>query len=135
MTPAEPSARPTVAQTVLVVDDHDGFRAGIRRLLERHGYHVVEAVDGAQASARAAAVAPDLVLLDVHLPDVDGFTVATRLRRAGTAGAIVLTSTHPAIDYAARLRASTADGFIDKADLSAAAIAAVLARRPVAPRR
>lgn len=125
---------PSVAQTVLVVDDHDGFRAGVRRLLERHGYRVVEATDGASASVEAAAATPDLVLLDVHLPDVDGFTVATRLRRAGTAGLIILTSTHPAIDHAARLRDSTADGFIDKADLSAAAIAAVLARRPLAPR-
>ena len=134
MTPGNRVARPTEAQTVLVVDDHEGFRAGIRRLLERHGYHVVEAVDGAQASSQAAASTPDLVLLDVHLPDIDGFTVATRLRRAGTAGAILLTSTHPAIDYAARLRDSAADGFIDKADLSAAAIAAILARRPAASR-
>lgn len=134
MTPGERVAGATQAQTVLVVDDHDGFRAGIRRLLERHGYHVVEAADGAQASTQAAAAAPDLVLLDVHLPDVDGFTVATRLRRAGTAATIVLTSTHPAIDYAARLRDSAADAFIDKADLSADAIAAVLARRPAATR-
>lgn len=113
--------------TVLVVDDHDGFRARTRRLLERDRYRVVEAADGAQAIARAAAERPDLVLLDVHLPDMTGFEVAAALRRAGGAGRIHLISTHPANDYAEQIAASAADGFIDKADLSASTIAAMLA--------
>jgi DNA-binding response OmpR family regulator len=112
-----------------VVDDHEGFRQQTRRLLERHAFRVVEACDGASAIRQAAAERPDLVLLDVHLPDIDGFEVATGLRAAGTVGAIVLISTHPAADMADRLRTSVADGFIDKADLSASTIAAMLAGR------
>jgi CheY-like chemotaxis protein len=122
--------RAEMAQTVLVVDDHDGFRARTRRLLERQHYRVVEAADGAQALTRAAAEHPDLVLLDVHLPDMTGFEVAAALRRAGDAGTILLISTHPANDYADRIDGSAADGFIDKADLSAATIAAMLPAQP-----
>jgi CheY-like chemotaxis protein len=124
---------PNRAQTVLVVDDHEGFRLHARRLLERHRYRVVEASDGASAIRQAASERPDIVLLDVHLPDMDGFEVAAALRAAGgsggTAGAILLISTHPAADMADRLRSSAADGFIDKADLSVSTIAATLARR------
>lgn len=116
-----------MAQTVLVVDDHDGFRASTRRLLERDRYRVVEATDGAHAIAQAVAERPDLILLDVHLPDMNGFEVAAALRRAGGAGAILLISTHPAEDYAEQIAGSAADGFIDKADLSVSTIAAMLA--------
>ena len=115
-----------MARTVLVVDDHDGFRARTRRLLERQRYRVVEAADGAQAITRAAAERPDLVLLDVHLPDMTGFEVAAALRQAIGGATILLISTHPANDYADRIAGSAADGFIDKADLSAATIAAML---------
>jgi two-component system response regulator EvgA len=117
-----------VVQTVLVVDDHEGFRLRTRRLLERHRFRVVEAANGAAAIHRAAADRPDIVLLDIHLPDMDGFEVAARLRAAGTAGAILLISTHAEADIADRLGRSAADGFVDKADLSVATIAARLAR-------
>ena len=126
-------ARAEVALTVLVVDDHDGFRARTRSLLERDRYRVVEAADGVGAIAQAAAERPDLVLLDVHLPDMTGFEVAAALRRsAGSGGTarILLISTHPAHDYAEQIAGSGADGFIDKADLSASAIAAMLAATP-----
>src|SRR5690349_19372536 len=67
----------TVPASVLIVDDHPSFRASARRLLEAEGYLVVgEAPDGASALSRAAELAPDLVLLDVALPDQDGFEVA-----------------------------------------------------------
>jgi CheY-like chemotaxis protein len=115
------------AQTVLVVDDHEGFRLRTRRLLERQGYRVVEAEDGATAARQAERERPDIVLLDVHLPDVDGFEVATGLRATGPARTILLISTHAEADMADRLRESAADGFIDKADLSAASIATMLA--------
>jgi CheY-like chemotaxis protein len=126
-------ARAEVALTVLVVDDHDGFRARTRRLLERDRYRVVEAADGAQAIAQAAAERPDLVLLDVHLPDMTGFEVAAAMRSEGGAGGrprILLISTHPAHDYAEQIAGSGADGFIDKADLSRSTIAAMLAGTP-----
>ena len=119
----------TRAQTVLVVDDHAGFRQSTRRLLERHRYRVIEAADGASAIRVASAERPDIVLLDIHLPDADGFRIADGLRAAGTTGAILMTSTHSAADVADRLHGSSADGFIDKADLSATTIAAMLTRR------
>jgi CheY-like chemotaxis protein len=129
MTGPQANVRPDVVQTVLVVDDHEGFRLRTRRLLERHRYHVIEAGDGATAITQARQARPDIVLLDIHLPDMDGFEVATELRAAGATAAILLISTHGAADVADRLRGSAVDGFIDKADLSARTIAATLAQR------
>jgi CheY-like chemotaxis protein len=127
MTGRTTGARAEGAQTVLVVDDHEGFRLRTRRLLERSRFRVVEAADGAGALRQAAAERPDIVLLDIHLPDMDGFAVAAGLRAAGASGAILLISTHAEADVADRLGGSAADGFIDKAELSAATIAAKLA--------
>jgi CheY-like chemotaxis protein len=115
------------AQTVLVIDDHEGFRMQARRLLEREGYRVVEGVDGADGIRRALRERPDLILLDVHLPDATGFEVVARLQAAGTLVPIILISTHPAADLAERLGDSGATGFIEKADLSASSITAMLA--------
>ena len=69
-----------MAATVLIVDDHPGFRAAARRLLELEGYVVVgEAVDGMTALDAVHELRPEVVLLDVQLPDIDGFEVAERL--------------------------------------------------------
>jgi DNA-binding NarL/FixJ family response regulator len=110
-----------VAARVLVVDDHATFRAVARRLLEHAGYDVVgEAPDGAQAIVLAGDLVPELVLLDVHLPDMSGFAVAERL--AGTA-IVVMTSTHeePELDEIARSHGAW--GFIPKGRLSPAGLA------------
>ncbi len=110
-----------VATRVLVVDDHATFRAVARRLLAHTGYDVVgEAPDGAAALALAAALAPELVLLDLHLPDMSGLAVAERL--AGTT-TIVMTSTHdePELDELARRHGAW--GFIPKGSLSPAGLA------------
>lgn len=73
-----------VSKSVLIVDDHPSFRASARRMLEASGYTVVgEAADGAEAIAAAGALGPDLVLLDVQLPDLNGFEVAERLAALG----------------------------------------------------
>ncbi|HEY3333615.1 MAG TPA: response regulator [Candidatus Limnocylindrales bacterium] len=109
-----------------MIDDHEGFRLRMRRLLEREGYRVVEGVDGADGIRRAVGERPDLILLDVNLPDASGFDVATRLHSGGATAPIILISTHPATDLADSIRRSGAAGFIDKADLSAPAIAAFL---------
>lgn len=129
MTRTEANARPDAVQTVLVVDDHEGFRLRVRRLLERHGYRVIDVGDGAAAIRQVQQAQPDIVLLDVHLLDTDGFQLAARLREAGATGAILLISTHAAADVAGRVRGSAADGFINKADLSATTIATALAQR------
>jgi DNA-binding NarL/FixJ family response regulator len=119
-----------VTVSVLIVDDHGGFRRRARRLLEAEGFAVVgEAGDGAHAVEAARALAPDLVLLDVNLPDTDGFAVAAALTGAPGGPAVVITSTRDAADVAERVRACGARGFVPKGELSGAALDAVLAER------
>jgi DNA-binding NarL/FixJ family response regulator len=117
-------------QTILIVDDHSAFRSRARRLLEAEGYAIVgEAEDGATALAAALELAPDLVLLDVCLPDTTGFAVARQLAGNRRAPAIVLTSTHDETDFGELARRSDALGFLPKAELSGAALQALLADR------
>ena len=100
-------ARPVTRPTILVVDDHGGFRATAKRLLESDGWAVVgEAIDGSSAMAAAAALAPDVVLLDIGLPDVDGFVVAERLAAAADAPSIILVSSRDHEAYRERVQAS-----------------------------
>jgi DNA-binding NarL/FixJ family response regulator len=113
---------------VLIVDDHGGFRAFARALLQSEGFEVVgEAKDGASALQAVEQLAPDLVVLDVQLPDLDGFEVAERLAAQEDPPAVVLVSTRDAAAYRRRLAGTTAQGFISKGELSGAALAAVLA--------
>lgn len=65
---------------VLVVDDEEHNRVLLRDLLEVHGHHVTEAVDGEQAMREAISTAPDVILLDVMMPKLDGFEVCRRLK-------------------------------------------------------
>jgi DNA-binding NarL/FixJ family response regulator len=116
-------------RTVLVVDDHPTFRATARALLEAEGFDVVgEAEDGVGALAEIARLRPEIVLLDVQLPDVDGFEVARRASTVdGEAPQIVLTSSRDASDFGSLVADSGARGFVAKDALSGAAIAALLA--------
>jgi len=112
---------------VLIVDDHPSFRASARSLLEAEGYDIVgEAADGAEAIAAAAELEPDLVLLDVQLPDIDGFEVARRLAESTHPPQVVLTSSRDGADYGASLGDAKARGFVPKAELSGAALAVLL---------
>jgi DNA-binding NarL/FixJ family response regulator len=116
-----------VARSVLIVDDHPGFRAQARVLLVATGYEVAgEAADGESGVRMARELSPDVVLLDVQLPDSTGFEVARLI--AGDPGppAIVLISSRDASDYGRRIERSGALGFICKAELSARTLAAVL---------
>ena len=113
--------------SVLIVDDHSGFRRRARRLLEAEGFDVVgEAGNGRLGVEAARALSPDLVLLDVNLPDTDGFAVAEELARDDPAPAVVITSTRDAADVADRVRACGARGFVPKGELSGAALAALV---------
>jgi len=113
--------------TVLIVDDHPSFRATARALLEAEGFDVVgEAENGADALAKAAEIRPDLVLLDVQLPDLDGFAVAARLVSVGGAPAVILVSSRDASDYGDLIPACGARGFVAKGDLSGAALRSIL---------
>ena len=114
-------------QTVLIVDDHPSFRATARAILEADGFEVVgEAEDGASAIEAANKLHPDLILLDVQLPDMDGFAVAGRLKTNGWAPQIVLTSSRDAADFGPLVAQCGARGFVPKAELSGAALHAVL---------
>ena len=111
--------------TVVIVDDHRPFRAAARRLLESEGFHVVgEAADGASGLALARELEPDLVLLDVVLPDLTGFEVAEEL--AGCPSRVVLVSSRGRADFGPRLRRSSAVGFISKDQLSGESLRALL---------
>jgi DNA-binding NarL/FixJ family response regulator len=116
-----------VATTVVLVDDHAGFRKQARALLAAAGYVVVgEAENGKSAVATARDLRPDVVLLDVHLPDVDGFEVARSLYEDPDPPAIILISSREASDFGGRIGRSPARGFLTKTDLSACALAALL---------
>jgi DNA-binding NarL/FixJ family response regulator len=114
--------------TVLIVDDHPSFRATARALLEEEGFDVVgEAADGESALEASKVLRPDLVLLDVQLPDIDGFEVARRLQALnGTRPHVVLTSSRDGADYGTLVDESAALGFIPKGELSGAALGALL---------
>jgi DNA-binding NarL/FixJ family response regulator len=113
--------------TVVIVDDHAGFRSMARRLLEDAGFDVIgEVGDGASAVAAVNALSPHLVLLDVQLPDMDGFAVADALSAAGSPSVIVLISSRDAADYGFRLARSPARGFLAKADLSGGSLMQLL---------
>lgn len=112
---------------VLIVDDHAGFRATARRLLQGEGYEVVgEAGDAAAAIAAARETRPGLVLLDVQLPDGDGFELAERLVALDPEVQVVLTSSRDAEDFGRYVEASAARGFVPKAELSGPTLAALL---------
>jgi DNA-binding NarL/FixJ family response regulator len=108
-----------MAARVLIVDDHAPFRSLAGRLLSAAGFQVVgEAAGGADALDAVRELSPDVVLLDVQLPDADGFAVADELTSRAGAPIVVLVSSRGRLDYGRRLDASPARGFIAKADLS-----------------
>lgn len=116
-----------MARTVLIVDDHAGFRSWARSMLDAEGYDVVgEAEDGVSAIAAVRELRPQVVLLDIQLPDIDGFEVAKRVLVDGDAPTVVLISSRDASDYGRRISTSGARGFIGKGGLSGEALDALL---------
>jgi DNA-binding NarL/FixJ family response regulator len=113
---------------VLIVDDNSGFRLRARRWLEADGYEVVaEAADAGSALGAARRHRPDVVLLDIELPDMSGLSLAERFAREPHPPAVVLTSTHDAADFGERLLRCGACGFLPKAELSGERLSALLA--------
>ncbi|HEY7691304.1 MAG TPA: response regulator transcription factor [Gaiellaceae bacterium] len=115
------------ARRVLIVDDHPSFRRCARALLMAEGFEVVgEAADGTTALDLALALDPEFVLLDIQLPDIDGFEVAARLRERKPDLAIVLVSSRDRSDYGSRIEENGVLGFVSKDELSGAALVSLL---------
>jgi two-component system, chemotaxis family, chemotaxis protein CheY len=116
-----------VGHSVFVVDDHVGFRESVRRLLEMEGYTVVgEADDGCSALPRVQQLRPQIALVDVHLPDIDGVELASRLRQLAHPPIVILTSSHDGGDLRPVIASSGACGFVPKSELSREAIERLL---------
>ncbi len=116
-----------MAKTMLIVDDHELFRTTARALLEDEGFGVVgEAADAAEALAEADRLRPDVVVLDVQLPDATGFEVSHLLLTRGLTGQVVLVSSRHASEYGDLVDESGASGFITKDELSGCSLARVL---------
>lgn len=110
-------------RTVLIVDDHEDFRRSATALLDAEGFDVVGAVaDGRAVVEAVRRLRPAVVLLDIQLPDIDGFAVAERLADTPDPPAIVLISTRPAEAYGDRVAAAPVRGFLAKGDLTAGAL-------------
>ena len=112
--------------TCLIVDDHAGFRTTARALLEGEGWTIAEAETGGAGVQAARELEPELVLLDLQLPDFDGFEVAGRLSALERPPAVILTSSRDGADYGSLVAASAVRGFIPKGELSGEAIRALL---------
>jgi DNA-binding NarL/FixJ family response regulator len=116
-----------VATTLLIVDDHAGFRRVAREMLGSAGFDVAgEAADGAAALNDAAQLNPDVVLLDIQLPDIDGFEVARRMAQMPQPPDVVLVSSRARSAYRDRIAICPVRGFIQKEDLSGDGLNAVL---------
>lgn len=120
---SEASAIPLVRRTVLVIDDHPGFRGTARRLLEGDGFEVIgEAGDAATGVAAARMLEPDIALVDIYLPDSDGFDLTSRLAALAKPPAVILTSSREQSEFEGLVARSFARGFVPKHELGRAAL-------------
>ena len=108
-----------MTRTILIVDDHPSFRASARVVLESEGFTVVgEAEDGASALTECCRLRPEVVLLDVQLPDIDGFVVCSRITACAQHPTVIMTSSRDPSDFGPLVSTSGASGFVPKAELS-----------------
>ena len=108
-----------MCRTVLIVDDHPSFRASARTVLESEGFEVIgEAADGASAITECCRLRPEVVLLDVQLPDTDGFDVCSQITSHEEHPVVIMTSSRDGSDFGPLVTRSGARGFVPKAELS-----------------
>jgi DNA-binding NarL/FixJ family response regulator len=112
-----------MAYSVLLIDDDPAFRRLARRTLSGTGLTVVgEAATAAAGSSAARSLKPEIMLVDVGLPDIDGISLATELSALPWAPRVVLTSVDPDAASAEDVRRSGARGFVPKQDLPGAGL-------------
>jgi DNA-binding NarL/FixJ family response regulator len=118
-----------MSRTVLIVDDHPSFRASARAMLEAEGFDVVgELTEGASVVETVLALEPDVVLLDVQLPDMTGFDVCAKLETCDASTVqVILVSSRDLTDYGELVDVSCACGFVPKGELSGDLVSALLA--------
>jgi DNA-binding NarL/FixJ family response regulator len=117
----------------LLVDDDARFRAKARRALVADGIDVVAEVEnGADVAGAVAEWRPDVVLLDIGLPDIDGLDVARQLGAEAGGPVVILISTRD-VDYGRRVAAGLAAGYVPKDELSQASILGVIGPAPLEP--
>ena len=108
-----------MAPTILIVDDHPSFRASARVVLESDGFDGVgEAADGASGIEECCRLRPKVVLLDVQLPDIDGFDVCQQIMACAKHPIVIMTSSRDCSDFGPLVSTSGACGFVPKAELS-----------------
>ena len=116
-----------VRRSVLVVDDHVEFRTSVRNLLAADGFDVIgEAGSGVAALEAVGRLAPDIVLLDIRLPGIDGIEVAETIALLLEPPQVVLVSSRDREVFGRRLAHAPVRGFLAKSELSGAALRTLL---------
>ena len=116
---ANPLGRHTESEDlkILIVDDHEALRAGVRAVLESRGFEVCgEAADGQEALARAQQLRPDLVILDITMPVLDGFSAAREIHKRLPGVGILLLSMHESASMVNVAKSSGARGYVAKSE-------------------
>ncbi len=109
--------------TVLIVDDHAAYRSALRATLEHDGFEVIgESPDGERALVDVALAGPDIVLLDIQLPGIDGFEVADRLCGRPDRPIVILISSRRSVEFSDLLVARPWLRFLAKDQLSGEAV-------------
>lgn len=102
---------------ILIVDDHEALRAGVRSVLESRGLEVCgEAADGQEALAKALQLRPDLVILDITMPVLDGFSAAREIHKRLPGVGILLLSMHESASMINIAKSSGARGYVAKSE-------------------
>jgi two-component system response regulator AtoC len=105
---------PNQKANILIIDDQPSVRFGLRSLLEAEGYRVMEAEDGQQALALLTENAPQLILLDLRLPDTDGLDLLPRIKAIDDDVPVIILTAHGTIETAIRALKSGAENFLTK---------------------